>query len=133
MIRTQGKGNPLAADPSIDIARNPQYLVLISETFKEACDALSPSGITNLSSNKNHVKLKLKTIPIPQAVTSSGQPSIWSILGLRPIGANNDMETNVGTLSQQTLYAEQSGFPKYVKVWEVISEVPFMKFYYISL
>nr|GEY83509.1 uncharacterized membrane protein At3g27390 isoform X1 [Tanacetum cinerariifolium] len=48
-IYTAGKRNPLAADPSFDIVRNPNDLVLISESFKEAYDALSPSGITNLS------------------------------------------------------------------------------------
>ncbi|GKB31410.1 hypothetical protein Tco_0870811, partial [Tanacetum coccineum] len=44
----QGKRNPLAADPSFDIVRNPHDLVLISEYFKEACDALSPSGIVGI-------------------------------------------------------------------------------------
>lgn len=44
----QGKRNPSAADHTIDILKNSDYLVLISEDFMEACADLSQSGITKM-------------------------------------------------------------------------------------
>nr|KAJ0212120.1 hypothetical protein LSAT_V11C400164310 [Lactuca sativa] len=50
-VYNAGKRNPSAADPTINIVKNPNYLVLISETFLEARAALSRrSGITKLPS-----------------------------------------------------------------------------------
>ncbi|KAG6527726.1 hypothetical protein ZIOFF_009852 [Zingiber officinale] len=47
--KARGKKNPRAADPSVDHVRNPQFLVLLSETFVEACAALSRSLLPNQS------------------------------------------------------------------------------------
>ncbi|KAG6523832.1 hypothetical protein ZIOFF_013719 [Zingiber officinale] len=47
--KARGKKNPRAADPSVDHIRNPQFLVLLSETFVEACAALSRSLLPNQS------------------------------------------------------------------------------------
>nr|XP_043639690.1 mediator of RNA polymerase II transcription subunit 25-like [Erigeron canadensis] len=50
-IYNVGKRNHLAADYTIDILGNPHYLVLIAESFIEACSDFSQSGRTTLPSN----------------------------------------------------------------------------------
>ncbi|XP_076941986.1 mediator of RNA polymerase II transcription subunit 25-like [Bidens hawaiensis] len=51
-IYNAGKRNTSTAAPTIDIVKNPHYLILISENFVEACAALSPQQIINSSSNQ---------------------------------------------------------------------------------
>lgn len=60
---SQGKQNPRTADPSIDNAKNPQFLVLLSENFMEARSALSRPGISNLPTNQVLAKLDGASIP----------------------------------------------------------------------
>ncbi|KAJ0094886.1 hypothetical protein Patl1_16486 [Pistacia atlantica] len=72
-IYNAGKRNPRAADPPVDNGKNPQFLILISENFMEARAALSRSGVTNLASNQNPVKMDMAP------VTSVTGPSPTSI------------------------------------------------------
>ncbi|CAI9278640.1 unnamed protein product [Lactuca saligna] len=85
-VYNAGKRNPSAGDPTIDIVKNPHYLVLISETFLEALVALSRrSGITNLPS-QNPLKSDATSAP-PGAVqsTKSKYVKVWegNLFGLR--------------------------------------------------
>lgn len=71
----QGKRNPRAVDPPVDNGKNPQFLILISENFMEARAALSRSGVTNLASNQNPVKMDMAPVtsvtgPAPTSITS---------------------------------------------------------------
>ncbi|GJS91826.1 mediator of RNA polymerase II transcription subunit 25 [Tanacetum coccineum] len=52
----QGKRNPSAADPTVEVVKNQYYLVLISENFREACAALCPLGVTNSPLNQTPEK-----------------------------------------------------------------------------
>lgn len=73
-VRIQGKHNPRAADPPIDTAKNPNFLVLISENFIEARAAFSRSGMTNLASNHSPVKMDVSCVlPVsgPQSISNS--------------------------------------------------------------
>ncbi|KAI7727497.1 hypothetical protein M8C21_001513 [Ambrosia artemisiifolia] len=56
-IYNAGKRNPSATPPTIDV-KNPNYLVLISEDFVEACVALRPSVGTS-SSNQSPSNMKV--------------------------------------------------------------------------
>ncbi|KAI3497906.1 hypothetical protein L1887_33524 [Cichorium endivia] len=108
-IYNAGKRNPSAADPTIDIVKNPHYLVLISEAFMEARAALSRSGITNLPS-QSPIKVE------PTMVTS--MPPVPTMQISSPLSVPQDMlSSNVGP-PQQTTPALQSAKPKYVKIWE---------------
>lgn len=59
---TQGKKNNSAANPTIDIIKNPHYLVLISDNFMKACAALSPSEISDLQSNQIRIKTEATSV-----------------------------------------------------------------------
>lgn len=67
----QGKINPRVADPPENV-KNPHFLVLISENFMEARAALSRSGMLNLPSNQNPVKMDVT--PAGPAPSISGPP-----------------------------------------------------------
>ncbi|KAK6134042.1 hypothetical protein DH2020_032221 [Rehmannia glutinosa] len=91
-IYNAGKRNPRAADPPVDNVKNPHFLVLISENFMEARAALSRSGMTNLPSNQNPIKMDVTPVPAistpPPASVPSGDFAIeanGSVLGRQPI------------------------------------------------
>ncbi|KAE9605673.1 hypothetical protein Lal_00025102 [Lupinus albus] len=88
-IYNAGKCNSRAADPAVD-AKNSHFLILISESFKEACAALSRSGIRSLPSNQNPVKVDAVSATsvtgAPQTSMSSGTVSIAN---RQPISAGN--------------------------------------------
>ncbi|VAI31469.1 unnamed protein product [Triticum turgidum subsp. durum] len=69
-IYNAGKRNPQASDPSVDHAKNPHFLVLLSESFMEARTALSHPLPGNLV--PNHTITKMDTTP---AATVPGPPS----------------------------------------------------------
>ncbi|KAF7072124.1 hypothetical protein CFC21_077297 [Triticum aestivum] len=69
-IYNAGKRNPQASDPSVDHAKNPHFLVLLSESFMEARTALSHPLPGNLV--PNHTITKMDTAP---AATVPGPPS----------------------------------------------------------
>lgn len=71
----QGKRNPRVADPPVDNSKNPQFLILISENFMEARASLSRSGVTNMASNQNPVKMDMAPLtsvtgPAPTSIPS---------------------------------------------------------------
>ncbi|KAI3467128.1 hypothetical protein Pfo_023791 [Paulownia fortunei] len=85
-IYNAGKHNPRAADPPVDNVKNPHFLVLISENFMEARAALSRSGMTNLPSNQNPVKMDVTPVPPISAPPQASVPSAnGSVLGRQPI------------------------------------------------
>ncbi|KAF5179454.1 Mediator of rna polymerase ii transcription subunit [Thalictrum thalictroides] len=74
-IYNAGKRNPRAADPSVDNIKNPYFLVLLSEIFIEARNALSRSGITNIPSNHSPIKMDTSAPPVsgppPTSISSA--------------------------------------------------------------
>lgn len=74
----QGKRNPRAADLTVDNAKNPQFLVLISENFMEARSALSRPGVANMPANQSPLKLDTASAPIsgpaPTSIPSGSFP-----------------------------------------------------------
>ncbi|KAK9051117.1 hypothetical protein SSX86_027743 [Deinandra increscens subsp. villosa] len=84
-IYNAAKRNPSSPDPTIDVVKNPHYLVLISETFMEARATLSRSGITNLPT-QSPIKLDNSIPPVsgppPTSVTSN-----VSLMNRQPIPA----------------------------------------------
>ncbi|XP_023746257.1 mediator of RNA polymerase II transcription subunit 25 isoform X1 [Lactuca sativa] len=88
-VYNAGKRNPSAADPTIDIVKNPHYLVLISETFMEARAALSRSGITNLPS-QSPIKVDATSIPpVSAPPPSSVPPANGSMMNRQPVPVGN--------------------------------------------
>ncbi|XP_042461759.1 mediator of RNA polymerase II transcription subunit 25-like isoform X2 [Zingiber officinale] len=74
---SQGKKNPRAADPSVDHIRNPQFLVLLSETFVEACAALSRSLLPNQSiSNQGIGKIDGSSAGSISGLPATANPSV---------------------------------------------------------
>lgn len=71
----QGKRNPRVADPPIDNAKNPQFLVLISENFMEARAILSRPGSTNLPSNPSPVKMDIAPVASVTGPPPTSMPS----------------------------------------------------------
>ncbi|KAF9592019.1 hypothetical protein IFM89_011602 [Coptis chinensis] len=96
-IYTAGKRNPRVADPVVDNIKNPYFLVLLSENFMEARNALSRSGITNITSNQSPVKMDTS---IPQV---SGPPPT-SVNGLHV----NRQSVPLGNLPTATVKVEPS-------------------------
>ncbi|XP_042456578.1 mediator of RNA polymerase II transcription subunit 25-like isoform X1 [Zingiber officinale] len=76
-IYNWGKKNPRAADPSVDHVRNPQFLVLLSETFVEACAALSRSLLPNQSiSNQGIGKIDGSSAGSISGLPATANPSV---------------------------------------------------------
>ncbi|KAI3699136.1 hypothetical protein L2E82_43198 [Cichorium intybus] len=80
-IYNAAKGNTSKIDPTIGILKNPNYLVLISESFMEARAALSQPEITNLPSSQTPIEVDVTPVSgPPQASVSPGffelQPKI---------------------------------------------------------
>ncbi|XP_042052695.1 mediator of RNA polymerase II transcription subunit 25-like [Salvia splendens] len=94
-IYNAGKSNPRATDPHPDSVKNPHFLVLISDNFVEARAALSRSGMLNLPSNQNPVKMDVT--PAGPAPPISGQPlasaplANGSVMSRQPISAVKNM------------------------------------------
>ncbi|TVU09096.1 hypothetical protein EJB05_42536 [Eragrostis curvula] len=82
-----GKRNPRAADPSVDQAKNPHFLVLLSENFMEARTALSRPLHGNLAPTQTITKIDSApavTMPVP---TSNANPSVnGTMMGRQPVG-----------------------------------------------
>ncbi|THU71057.1 hypothetical protein C4D60_Mb08t31520 [Musa balbisiana] len=74
-IYNAGKRNPRALDPSVDHVRNPQYLVLLSENFKEACAALSHPSMPNLAHNQGISNQGIVKLDGASAAPISGPPA----------------------------------------------------------
>ncbi|XP_073131430.1 mediator of RNA polymerase II transcription subunit 25 isoform X2 [Henckelia pumila] len=89
-IYNAGKRNPRAADPLIDNAKNPHFLVLISENFVEARAALIRPGMTNLPSNQSPVKMDATPVPPVSATPSISVPSAnGSVMGRQPVAVGS--------------------------------------------
>ncbi|KAC9456378.1 hypothetical protein E3N88_45798 [Mikania micrantha] len=89
----QGKRNPSATTPTIDIAKNPHYLILISEDFVEACAALCSSGTTNSLSNQSPSNMELTSVSpdseLPPTSASRGYFSSERLLTQQPVSVGN--------------------------------------------
>ncbi|XP_031249670.1 mediator of RNA polymerase II transcription subunit 25 isoform X2 [Pistacia vera] len=86
----QGKRNPRVADPPVDNGKNPQFLILISENFMEARAALSRSGVTNLGSNQNPVKMDMAPVTSVTGPSPTSIPSVnGSMMSRQPISVVN--------------------------------------------
>lgn len=79
-----GKRNPSSPDPTIDVVKNPHYLVLISETFMEARAALSRSGITNLPS-QSPIKVDITSVPPVSGPPPTSVPANGSLMARQPV------------------------------------------------
>ncbi|XP_043717046.1 mediator of RNA polymerase II transcription subunit 25-like [Telopea speciosissima] len=89
-IYNAGKRNPQAADPSADSLNNPQFLVLLSESFMEAHAALSHPGMTSLASNQSPVKMDTASIPAVSGTPSTSVPSVnESLMNRQPLPVGN--------------------------------------------
>ncbi|XP_047330433.1 mediator of RNA polymerase II transcription subunit 25-like [Impatiens glandulifera] len=92
-IYNAGKGNPRAADLSIDNAKNPYFLVLISENFMEARSALSRPGVACISSSQSPVKMDMPSVApvsgLPPTSISSGALMNGSIMKRQPISTGS--------------------------------------------
>lgn len=88
-IYNAGKRNPAAADPIIDIVKNPHYLVLISETFMEARAALSRSGITSLPS-QSPIKVDQTSVPPVSGPPPAAVPPVnGSLMNRQPVSVGS--------------------------------------------
>ncbi|KAG2634292.1 hypothetical protein PVAP13_2NG195200 [Panicum virgatum] len=106
-IYTAGKINPRAADPSVDHAKNPHFLVLLSENFMEARTALSHPLHGNLAPNQTVTKMDTTPAVTMAGPTSNGNPSVnGPMMGRRPVG--------VGGVSTATVKLEPATIPPMV-------------------
>ncbi|KAL8227649.1 hypothetical protein R6Q57_015233 [Mikania cordata] len=72
--------------PTIDVVKNPHYLVLVSETFSEAWAALSRSGYTNLPS-QSPIKEDTTSIPPVSGPPPASGTSNASLRNRHPVSA----------------------------------------------
>ncbi|KAK3133064.1 hypothetical protein QOZ80_6AG0531600 [Eleusine coracana subsp. coracana] len=85
-IYNAGKRNPRAADPSIDHAKNPHFLVLLSENFIEARTALSRPLHGNLVPNQNITKMDSAPSVTMPGPASNANPSVnGTMMGRQPV------------------------------------------------
>ncbi|KAL8227647.1 hypothetical protein R6Q57_015231 [Mikania cordata] len=85
-VYNAAKRNPSSPDPTIDVVKNPHYLVLVSETFLEARAALSRSGITNLPS-QSPIKVDTTSIPPVSGPPPASGTSNGSLMNRQPVSA----------------------------------------------
>ncbi|EPS74095.1 hypothetical protein M569_00660, partial [Genlisea aurea] len=91
-IYNAGKQNPRAGDPPVENAKNPSFLVLISENFMEAVQ----SGIAALPSYQNPVKTDAPSVPpISGAPPTSAIPAKGPILVRPPVSSGNVLPATV--------------------------------------
>ncbi|XP_009336609.2 mediator of RNA polymerase II transcription subunit 25 isoform X2 [Pyrus x bretschneideri] len=89
-IYNAGKRNAGAADPPIGDAKEPHFLVLISENFMEACATLSRPGITTLPSNQSPVKMEIAPVASVTVPPPTSMPSVnGSVMNRQPILVGN--------------------------------------------
>ncbi|KAJ7954068.1 mediator of RNA polymerase II transcription subunit 25 [Quillaja saponaria] len=85
-IYNAGKHNPRAADPPIDNVKNPHFIVLISENFREACAALSGPGTTNFPIKQSPIKMDAVSVTSVTGPPPASMPSVnGSIMNRQPI------------------------------------------------
>ncbi|EXB38291.1 hypothetical protein L484_013924 [Morus notabilis] len=86
-IYNVGKRNPRANDPPIDNAKNPYFLVLLSENFLEARAALR---VPSLPSNQSPVKMDMASVPSVTGPPPTSMPSVnGSVMNRQPISVGN--------------------------------------------
>ncbi|PWA44492.1 phytochrome and flowering time regulatory protein (PFT1) [Artemisia annua] len=94
-IYNAGKRNPSAGEPTIDVVKNPHYLVLISETFMEARAALSRSGITTLPS-QSPIKVDQSSVPPVSGPPPTSVPPVnGSMMNRQPVPVGSVPPTTV--------------------------------------
>ncbi|WVZ64362.1 hypothetical protein U9M48_013890 [Paspalum notatum var. saurae] len=103
----QGKRNPQAADPSVDHAKNPHFLVLLSENFMEARTALSRPLHGNLAPNQTITKMDTAPAVTMSGPTSNANSSVnGPMIGRQSVG--------VGGISTATVKVEPATIPPMV-------------------
>ncbi|EXC06056.1 hypothetical protein L484_009967 [Morus notabilis] len=86
-IYNAGKCNPRANDPPIDNAKNPYFLVLLSENFLEARAAFR---VPSLPSNQSPVKMDMASVPSVTGPPPTSMPSVnGSVMNRQPISVGN--------------------------------------------
>ncbi|KAI4357851.1 hypothetical protein L6164_001774 [Bauhinia variegata] len=88
-VYNAGKRNSLSADPQVD-TKNTHFLILISESFREARSALSRSGVATLQPNQSPVKVDTVSVAPVTGAPPTSMPSVnGSITSRQPISAVN--------------------------------------------
>ncbi|KAF8711528.1 hypothetical protein HU200_028971 [Digitaria exilis] len=106
-IYNAGKRNPRATDPSVDHAKNPYFLVLLSENFMEARTALSRPLHGNLAPNQTVTKMDTAPAVTMAGPTTNANPSVnGPMMGRQPVG--------VGGISTATVKVEPATIPPMV-------------------
>ncbi|WVZ64356.1 hypothetical protein U9M48_013889 [Paspalum notatum var. saurae] len=106
-IYNAGKRNPRAADPSVDHAKNPHFLVLLSENFMEARTALSRPLHGNLAPNQTITKMDTAPAVTMSGPTSNANSSVnGPMIGRQSVG--------VGGISTATVKVEPATIPPMV-------------------
>lgn len=98
----KAKRNPSSPDPTIDVVKNPHYLVLISEAFMEARAALSRSGITTLPA-QSPIKVDTTSIPPVSGPPPTSVTSNASLMNRQPIPAGTIPPATVKVVSTVNL------------------------------
>ncbi|XP_069153901.1 mediator of RNA polymerase II transcription subunit 25 isoform X1 [Solanum lycopersicum] len=134
-IYNAGKRDQQAAAPTVDMCKNPNFLVLISENFSEACAAFTHSEVERLAPSQTLVEMDMSSVPPvsspastsnPASQANSGTPLAYMPVlnqqpisaGNIPLGKNNSAEANMSLSQQQTLATVPSAQSGYVKFWE---------------
>ncbi|KAG2576038.1 hypothetical protein PVAP13_6NG036855 [Panicum virgatum] len=106
-IYNAGKRNPRAADPSVDHAKNPHFLVLLSENFMEARTALSRPLHGNMAPNQTITKMDTAPAVTMSGPTSNANSSVnGPMIGRQSVG--------VGGISTATIKVEPATVPPMV-------------------
>ncbi|KAK4376487.1 hypothetical protein RND71_002783 [Anisodus tanguticus] len=77
-IYNAGKRDPQAADPPVDTSENPNFLVLISENFSEACAVLSHTEMTSLTPNQSLVEMSISSVPPVSGPAVTSNPAVMN-------------------------------------------------------
>nr|XP_009782378.1 PREDICTED: mediator of RNA polymerase II transcription subunit 25 isoform X3 [Nicotiana sylvestris] len=85
-IYNAGKRDPQAADPPIDTSKNPNFLVLISENFIEACAAFNRTGMEISALNQILVEMDMSSVAPVSAPAATFDPAVMS---QQPISAGS--------------------------------------------
>ncbi|KAL3367877.1 hypothetical protein AABB24_008981 [Solanum stoloniferum] len=121
-IYNAGKCDRQAAAPPVDTSKNPNFLVLISENFSEACAAFSHTEMESLAPNQTLVEMDMSSVPPVSGPAATSNPSVMNqqpiSAGNIPLGRNNSAEANMSLSQQQTLATVPSAPSGYVEFWE---------------
>ncbi|CAI0459034.1 unnamed protein product [Linum tenue] len=125
-IFNAGKHSTRATDSTFDTAKNPHFLLLISESFMEAHASVNGQGVTNIPSNQSPVKMDVSSVSAVAGPSPAQVPSANGSMINRPSISTGSVPMATVKVEPSTVTSLQTGpgFPHLPSVARPTSQGP---------